>query len=119
MSIYTGVYLSLNGTVHSNNSDILISEIGNANNNRLQCITDRMPCCRSEAVGEWYFPDNGGVVPLLSDRATTFYRSRGNDGTVSLNHVSNDVMMPTGQYCCVVPDAIGVNQRACVILSEL
>ena len=118
MCLYTGVYLSLNGTVRSNNSDILISEIGNSIENTLQCITDKMPCCRREAVGEWYFSGNG-VVPLLSSGATTFFRSRGDDGTVNLNRVSSDVLMPTGQYCCVVPDAIGVNQRACVMLSEL
>ena len=72
---YTGVYLSLNETVRPNNSYIMISEIGNSIDNRLQCITDRMPCCGSEAVEEWYFPGDGGMVPTVTG-ATTFYRSR-------------------------------------------
>ena len=57
------------------------------------------------------------MVPSIgsgANMATTFYRNRGDDGTVNLNRVSNDVMMPTGQYCCVVPDATGVMQSACV-----
>ena len=60
-------------------------------------------------AGEWFFPDNGGVVPVIGaggSMGTTFYRTRGDDGTVNLNRVNNDVMMPTGRFCCVVPDAI-------------
>ena len=96
----------------------MISEIGNSVDNRLQCITDRMPCCGSEGVGEWYFPGDGGMVPTITG-ATTFYRNRGDDGTVNLNRVNNDVVIPTGQYCCVVPDATGVMQWACAMISEL
>ena len=75
-----------------------------------------MPCCRSETVGEWFFPGDGGVVPALSSGAMTFSRTRGDDGTVNLLRVRNDVMMPTGQYCCVVPDATGVDQLACIMI---
>ena len=95
----------------------MISDIGREDNNRLQCVTDRMPCCM---VGNWFFPGDGGRVPSLII-AETFGRTRGSDGTVNLHRLSNDVTMPTGQYCCVVPDATGVNQWACVtiILCEL
>ena len=99
--------MSLNGRVYPNNSVILITEIGETfSNNGLQCITDRMPCCSTapNRAGEWYFPGDGGLVPRISSGATTFYRNRGDDGTVNLNRV-NDVMMPTGQYRCVVLDA--------------
>ena len=50
--------------------------------------------------------------------ATTFYRNRGDDGTVNLNRLNSDVMMPTGMFCCVVPDATGVNMSTCAIISE-
>ena len=56
------------------------------------------------------------MVPVIGqgqDRATTFFRNRGDDGTVNLNRVNSDVMMPTGRFCCVVPDANGVDQRVC------
>ena len=119
---HTGVYLSLRGMVRPNNSVIMITDIGQTStmtdvNTGLQCITDRMPCCRSSPTGEWNFPGDGGLVPVQSE-ATTFFRNRGDDGTVNLNRVSDTVVMPTGQYCCEVPDATGVNQMACAIICE-
>ena len=112
-----GVYLSLRGVVYANNSAIQITEIGETytmSNTALQCITDRMPCCASfeGRAGEWYFP-NGTRVPVLgegADMATAFYRNRGNDGTVNLNRLNTNVMMPTGLFCCVIPDAAGDTQ---------
>ena len=38
--------------------------------------------------------------------ATSFYRNRGDDGTVNLNRLNTNVMMPTGLFCCEVPDAV-------------
>lgn len=67
--IFLGVYLSLNGTKYANNSVISITEIGETDpdlnqNDGLQCITDRRPCCRFRyRVGEWFFP-NGTEVPV-------------------------------------------------------
>ena len=118
----TGVYLSLKGVIYPNNSVILITEIEQTNttsNNGLQCITDRRPCCRSypNRLGEWLFPD-GGMVPKQSD-ATTFYRNRGDDGTVTLNRLNNDVMMLTGKFCCEIPDDTGVDQTACTIVCKI
>ena len=103
--------------VYPNNSVILITEIEETNataNNGLQCITDRRPCCAAIGgrAGEWFFPDNGGVVQIQGG-ATSFFRNRGNNGTVNLNRVSSDVMMPTGRFCCVVPDATGDDQTLC------
>ena len=119
-SVCPGVHLSLNGRARSNNSVIMISEIGSADNNILQCVTDRMPCCRTSpyTAGEWYFPGDGGVVPSFSSGATMFGRIREDDGRVNLNRVSDNVIMPTGQYCCVVPDAIGMMQWACAIVCK-
>ena len=126
---YTGVYLSLKGVVYPNNSDIMISEIGETDtsenqppnsNNGFQCVTDRIPCCRFQGgqQGEWYFPN--GTAVTGQGTTTSFYTSRGrDDGTVILNRVSNDVMMPTGQYCCIVPDATGVNRSTCIMICEL
>ena len=123
---HAGVYLSLKGEVYANNSVISITEIGQTDtsvspppnsNNGLQCITDRMPCCQSQPnrAGDWLFPE-GGMVPQIGEgdnMATTFYRNRGDDGTVNLNRVNNDVMMPTGRFCCVVPDATGADHTLC------
>ena len=115
--------MSLNGRVYPNNSFILITEIGTSlnpppnSNNGLQCVTNRRPCCSSRPTraGEWYFPGDGGVVPRIGSgdtMATDFYRNRGDNGTVNLNRL-NDVVMPTGQFCCEIPDATDTNVTVC------
>ena len=120
-----GVYLSLRGVVYANNSVVSITEIGETNpdtnlNEGLQCITDRVPCCRSAfRVGEWYFP-NRAMVPGENNSPTTFYRNRGyDDGTVTLNRVNTNIMMPIGLFCCMVPDFDDIMQTVCATISEL
>jgi hypothetical protein len=51
--------------------------------------------------------------------ATSFYRNRGNDGTVNLNRLNTNVFMPTGLFCCEVPDVLNIIQRLCANISEL
>ena len=111
------------------NSIIPISEIGKtvpstvspAQNNGLQCITDRVPCCKTNidvrASGERYFP-NGTVVPPQNS-ATSFYTNRGDDGTVNLNRINSNITFPIGLFCCVVPDATGISQTLCTEISKL
>ena len=121
--MHTGVYLSLNRMFYANNSVIPITEIGETNttsNTGLQCITDRRPCCSTHPNrrGEWFFPD-GMTVPGPPGNPTTFYRNRGDDGTVNLNRLNTNVMMPTGLFCCAVSDALDDMQRVCATISEL
>ena len=47
----------------------------------------------------------------------TFYRNRGDDGTVNLNRLSG-IVMPTGLFCCVVPDSIGITNRVCANIGK-
>ena len=124
---YTGVYLSLNGTNYTSNSVILITEIGQTDyysieNSALQCITDRRPCCATPyRYGEWYFPNYVRVQSYWLQwpwYAVSFYQTRGNDGTVNLNRFNDSVMMPTGRFCCVVPDATGVTQTLCAYIGN-
>lgn len=117
-NIIIGVYLTLNGRVYANNSVITKAEITETANG-LQCVTDKMPCCQTGSrVGWWYFP-NGSVI-LEGGNHTTFFVSRGDNGTVNLNHVdSSNVSSPSGRFCCEVPDANGLNQIQCALLSEL
>ena len=121
------MYLLLKGTLYTNNSDIFINEIGETDhisliptqNNALQCVTDRIPCCQfSPRVGEWYFP-NGTVIPGLIDHGLVLYRNRGrDDGTVNLNYNNSTLpaLTPTGLFCCVLPDMDNENQRLCANL---
>ena len=107
---------------------IQITEIGETNpdtdlNEGLQCITDRMPCCRSNVIraGEWYMytPYRTQVPgPLMGVASVSFYRNRGyDDGTVNLNRFSG-VMMPTGLFCCEVSNATGDIQPLCVNIGK-
>ena len=64
-----------------------------------------------------YTPDRT-VVPGLSI-AVSFYRNRGfEDGTVNLNRLSG-VMMPTGLFCCEVPNGLNIMQRVCANIGKL
>ena len=119
-----GVFFSLKGVVYANNSSVIpITEIGETNdtsNTGLQCITDRRPCCGSppHRFGVWYFPGGMTTVPTQGG-ATSFYRNRGDDGTVNLNRLNANVMMPTGLFCCVVPDVNDDMQTVCANICEL
>jgi hypothetical protein len=108
----SGVYLSLRGVYIANNSNINIRNISDNPNGALQCITDNMRCCRGDPrLGEWYQP-NGALVQGTTS-TTAFYRTRGDNGEVSLNRPSG-VESPTGQFYCEVPDATSTNQTLCV-----
>ena len=115
-----GVYLSLKGVIYANNSAIQITEIEETSpdtdlNDGLQCITDRMPCCRTLSIraGEWYmYTPNRTMIPGPST-ALSFYKNRGyDDGTVNLNRNAS-VMMPTGLFCCEILNAAGDIQPLC------
>ena len=122
-----GVYLSLGGRFYRNNSVIPITDVIGDDNlapsyHALQCVTDKKPCCFSppNRHGEWYFPD-GKQIPNYSNAKKSnlpFFRNRGDSGTVHLNRFRNSVMSPTGKFCCEVPNAAGVNQTLCAILSK-
>ena len=86
-------------------------------NNALQCITDKKPCCNGGGgTGHWHSPT--GEILAKNVSFNSFFRSRGNnDGTVNLNR-NDGIMSPTGQFCCVIPDATDVDQTLCVDISK-
>ena len=116
-----GLYLILGGQLYRNGDSILIDEIGEGDDGALLYVTDLIQCCRvidtpvgCRALGEWFFP-NGSQVrrPWSGD---DIYRSRG-PGIVRLNR-RNNTTSPTGQFCCVLPDATLINKIICVNISE-
>ena len=76
------------------------------NDGALLCYTNNVECCESSRKGEWYFP-NGTTVGTSVDGGD-FYRNRG-PSVVRLNR-RNNAMMPTGVFCCEIPDANGTDQ---------
>ena len=112
----SGVYLTLRGVHIANNSNINIRNIGQTSDNpngALQCITDKTRCCLSQnpRLGEWYLPN--GVLVQETTSTSAFYRTREDNGEVSLNR-PNGVLSPNGLFCCEVPDATNTNQTLCV-----
>ena len=115
VSCFGGVYLALRGVHIANNSNINIRNIGQSSDSlsgALQCITDRIPCCFIDLEsGTCQTELNWSKLGTTS--TTAFYRSRRDNGEVSLNRPS-DVTSPFGLFCCVVPDATGNDQTLCV-----
>ena len=91
----------LDWTFLSNNSIVLLSDIGEASN-ALFCLTNRTQCCTTEAgldQGGWRFPNATYVT--LDDTSLNFYRIRGYS-SVCLNRRS-DAVAPTGIFTCTIP----------------
>ena len=110
------VHVILRGRVYSNNSDILITDIGEGEN-ALLCLTSLIQCCRDsdtpsgeEVLGRWLYP-NGSTIGEMS-KGEDFYTDRGSS-VVRLNR-RNNVTSPSGRFCCEIPDASFTETRICM-----
>jgi hypothetical protein len=103
-----GVHIHLNGETIEGNESVSITDVGE-NDAAVLCMTDKEECCiyPPGRAGEWYYPSNEvvGHMGTVGD----FYRNRGR-GVVRLNR-RNNAMMPTGSFCCEIPDRDNVTQR--------
>ena len=106
----TDVYFQLNGVNYSNNSIVSIADIGEGNNDSLLCFTNNIYCCGSSRKGGWYFP-NMSIVRTKGEDGN-FYRDR--DLSVVRLHRRHNATMPTGPFCCEIPDANYVTRRICI-----
>ena len=87
-----------------------ITDIGKSDRYSLQCFTNS-DCCHGEVKrGEWYFPNMSMV--RTEGEGDSFYRDRG-PSVVHL-HRRHNATMPTGLFCCEIPDASNVTQRVCI-----
>ena len=111
---YTGIYFHLNGVNYSNNSEVAITDIGSGDEESLLCITDNPNCCYSGRIGEWYYPNTSKVK--TNGDGDSFYRNRGQ--SVVRLHRRHNVVMPTGEFYCEIPDDNGVDQRIYVIIFQ-
>ena len=89
----------LNGTILSNNSIVLLSDIGEGSN-ALFCLTNSIQCCMTEQQGQWIFPNGSNVH-------SSFNQTRG-FSSLLLNRRRN-AMGPTGIFKCVIPDQTDMN----------
>ena len=107
----------------TNNSIITITDIAcsadsdsdmNLNSEPLICFTDKLECCQINHLGEWYLPDGNSASQNQS-----FLITREDDGTVILTRSKDDVLSPTGLFCCSVQNSYDVIQSACVNVGKL
>jgi hypothetical protein len=102
--VCTDLGFFLNGTVHSNNSIVMLRTIG-VGISALYCLTNnRNECCKaSTSAGMkhdlWRFPNGSNVG---EDTTVGIYFTRG-FSSLHLNRRSSAVG-PTGVYTCAVPD---------------
>ena len=111
-----GVRFQLNGQSYGNDSEVLLTDIGDGDS-ALLCLTDNTQCCNVAGLGplgEWYFPDGTPVVNG-TNQSRSIYRNRG-PSVVRLNR-RNNATSPTGVYRCEVPDASGTIQNIYITLS--
>ena len=109
-----GVHIQHNGCIVEENGSVSITDIGE-NDTGVLCMTDKEGCCgdvRFGRAGEWFFPDNQRIGTVGGDG--DFYRNRG-QGVVRLNR-RNNAMMPTGLFCCEIPDRDSVTRRLCIMV---
>ena len=109
------MYLLLNEVLIANNSQVLIDEIGEGDNEALLCLTDFHHFNddnTSLEVGNWYYPNKS----LVETRGDIIYISRG-DEVVRLHRTKN-VITPTGMFRCEIPDANGTFQNIFVDLDH-
>ena len=115
--VSTTVYLSLGSNmITTNNTEVLITDIGEDAYASLTCHTDLTECCRNSDTGgqggrgEWYYPD-GRVVQNNAGSITVgdgFYRVRNAPQVLRLaRRDASNALSPTGSYCCVIPTTRG------------
>ena len=105
-----GVRFSLRGTTYQNNSLVALENIGDSSTFALLCMTDLAACCRTPAIGNWFFP-NGTTVPNFSFQINNqptlmvweFYRNRG-PSVVRMVRRRGGV---DGIYRCEIPVSAG------------
>lgn len=95
----------LGGLRYENNSEVSIDALGQGQNG-IHTITEFQACCRTQRIGEFYYPDDSLVgrsnagEPLFRDRGQQFVRINRRNGQTSAG-------IPLGRYRSKIPDACG------------
>ena len=114
------MYITLNGIRYPNNSNILITDVGQGNDGALHCTTDLTKCCKvihtriEKTLGNWFYP-NGSMVGVNKTNQT-FYKSRGHSKVYLHRRIGS--ISPVGKFCCKVPDATHTENTVCVNLGK-
>ena len=96
-------YLSFKNHNLSNNSYVIITEIGRTEDgsDSIQCRSELQNCCQTAGnlTGNWSFPNGSELLSSSSQHST--FQSRGDmRADLRQNINSNIVIKPEGIYCC-------------------
>ena len=86
----------------------------------LACMTDRSPCCSTEPdrLGDWTY-NNGVNIGTRANSGIDYFRSRLDSQKIYLNLRSmRNSDPPTGEFCCVLPDASDETQTKCLDIGK-
>ena len=110
---FVGIYFQLREVNYNNNSEVSITDIG-IDENSLQCVTDNTYCCGNVdwRMGDWFFPNTSMIK--IEGKGESFYRDRV-QSRVRL-HRRHNATMPTGSFCCEIPDTSNVTQEICIMV---
>ena len=114
-----GLSIELNGETYEDGDEISITDVGVADSAAVLCKTNLTTCCAvSSGVsgqGDWIYPNGTEVGNRRS--GDDIFRTRG-DMVVRLHRMDN-VVVPTGQYCCEVATMDDLDARICITLSKV
>ena len=102
---YADVGFFLKGSLLSNNSIVLLRDIGEGSN-ALYCLTNGTECCSNH--GTWVSPNGSNISERSSVSRIYIIRS---SSSLLLNQ-KNDTDGSTGIYTCSIPNAEGTVQAA-------
>ena len=116
-----GVWLELNGQLYTNNSAVELREVYESptDSHSLMCVTPKRPCCATppHRYGDWFYPNQSRILNSASNNS--FYRNRGDDGTIRLHRRGVALLAAAvGQYCCEIPNDNNITQRLCLNFGE-
>ena len=86
----------------------------------LACMTDRSPCCSTppNRHGEWTY-NNGVNIGTRGNSGIDYFRSRDDSQKIYLSLRSmRSSNPPTGEICCVLPDASDETQTKCLNIGK-
>ena len=104
-------YLSFRGeNPLPNNSYVVIGQVGNSQNNGVQCHTQFQNCCKpaNGQIGNWFSPN--GEQLTFNDANGIFQRRE--TQRVDLRRTQGS--SPIGMYCCDIPYDFSARERLCV-----
>ena len=87
----------------------------------LACMTDKSPCCSTlpNRHGQWTYNNGMNNIGTRANSGIDYFRSRGDFQKIYLSlRTMRSSNPPTGEICCVLPDADDVTRTKCLNIGK-